>query len=59
MIINASLKAGLTGGLYVDYPNSGPAKKYYLILSTAIEGKLAVIKNHIGKEDNQNQHTFQ
>lgn len=28
-----SLRAGFTGGLVVDYPNSTKAKKYYLCLS--------------------------
>lgn len=27
------LRAGFTGGLVVDYPNSTKAKKYYLCLS--------------------------
>jgi hypothetical protein len=42
------MKAGLTGGLYIDYPNSSTAKKYYLVLSTSIEGKLGVIENKPG-----------
>ena len=42
MISNAAIKAGLAGGIYVDFPNSAAAKKYYLVLSTAIEGKLGV-----------------
>ena len=43
MLTNAAIKAGLTGGIYIDYPNSKVAKKYYLVLSTAIQGKLGVI----------------
>lgn len=35
MILNAATKAGFTGGLVVDYPNSTKAKKYYLCLMTA------------------------
>ena len=32
-ITNAAIKEGFTGGVYIDYPNSAKAKKYYLILS--------------------------
>jgi 18S rRNA (guanine1575-N7)-methyltransferase len=34
MLTNAAIKAGLTGGIYIDFPNSKQAKKYYLVLST-------------------------
>lgn len=36
MLTNAAIKSGLTGGIYIDYPNSKVAKKYYLVLSTMI-----------------------
>lgn len=29
------MKAGFTGGLVVDYPNSAKAKKYFLVLMTS------------------------
>lgn len=32
MITSSAMKAGFTGGLIVDYPNSKKAKKYYLFL---------------------------
>ncbi|KAI8819576.1 S-adenosyl-L-methionine-dependent methyltransferase [Fimicolochytrium jonesii] len=32
MIISSAMKAGFTGGLVVDFPNSTKAKKYYLCL---------------------------
>ncbi|TPX69229.1 hypothetical protein SpCBS45565_g02559 [Spizellomyces sp. 'palustris'] len=32
MIISSAMRAGFTGGLVVDFPNSGKAKKYYLCL---------------------------
>lgn len=32
MIVGAALKAGFSGGLVVDYPNSTRAKKYFLCL---------------------------
>ena len=32
MITNAATRAGFTGGVVVDYPNSKKAKKYYIVL---------------------------
>lgn len=52
MISNAAIKSGFAGGIYVDYPNSASAKKYYLVLSTAMEGKLGVIIMN-GKTDEE------
>lgn len=43
MVSNAAMKAGFAGGIYVDFPNSASAKKYYLVLSTAAEGKLGIV----------------
>jgi len=34
MITQQSMKAGFTGGLVVDYPNSSKAKKFFLVLMT-------------------------
>ncbi|OWA51650.1 putative 18S rRNA (guanine-N(7))-methyltransferase [Hypsibius exemplaris] len=34
LITQQSMRAGFTGGLVVDYPNSARAKKLYLVLST-------------------------
>lgn len=31
MITQQAMKAGFTGGLVVDYPNSTRAKKYFII----------------------------
>lgn len=31
MITKAAMKAGFSGGLVVDYPNSSKAKKLYLV----------------------------
>ena len=39
-ISNAAIKSGFSGGLFVDYPNSSTAKKYYLVLTNVVEGKL-------------------
>lgn len=33
MISDAAMRAGFSGGLLVDYPNSTKAKKYYLVLT--------------------------
>ena len=33
LITSAALRAGFTGGVLVDYPNSAKAKKFYLVLS--------------------------
>ena len=32
MISNAALKAGFSGNIVIDYPNSTKAKKIYLVL---------------------------
>ena len=34
MITAQSMRAGFTGGLVVDFPNSTKAKKYFLVLIT-------------------------
>jgi 18S rRNA (guanine1575-N7)-methyltransferase len=44
LILSAATKAGFTGGLVVDYPNSTKAKKYYLCLMTAGSVSLPVAK---------------
>ena len=36
MIMTASMKAGFSGGLVVDYPNSTKAKKYFLCLFAGV-----------------------
>lgn len=40
LIISQAMKAGFTGGLVVDYPNSSKAKKIYLVLMTGGGGPL-------------------
>merc|ERR1711935_717240 len=42
LISNAAMKSGFSGGIVVDYPNSSLAKKYYLVLSTAHQGKMEI-----------------
>lgn len=36
MIVSAAMRAGFSGGLVVDYPNSTKAKKYYLCLFAGV-----------------------
>ena len=52
MISNAAIKSGFAGGIYVDYPESASARKYYLVLNTAVEGKLGVVVQ-TGKTDEE------
>ena len=56
LISNAAMKAGFAGGIYVDYPNSTTAKKYYLILSTLSEGKLGIVMKEGKNEVDDNCH---
>ena len=42
MICNSAMNAGFAGGLYIDYPNSGTAKKHYLVLFNEREGRLGI-----------------
>jgi 18S rRNA (guanine1575-N7)-methyltransferase len=38
MIVTSAMKAGFSGGLVVDYPNSTRAKKYFLCLFAGVSG---------------------
>jgi 18S rRNA (guanine1575-N7)-methyltransferase len=38
MIVSSAMRAGFTGGLVVDYPNSAKAKKYFLCLFAGSSG---------------------
>jgi len=40
LITSQSMKAGFSGGVVVDYPNSTKAKKYFLVLMTSGRGSL-------------------
>nr|ACO11023.1 methyltransferase BUD23 [Caligus rogercresseyi] len=50
MITGASMRAGFTGGIVVDYPNSTKAKKFFLVLMT---GGVAALPKALGAEDEQ------
>jgi 18S rRNA (guanine1575-N7)-methyltransferase len=60
MMLNAATKAGFTGGLVVDYPNSTKAKKYYLCLMTGGSASLPAARGVSVHDDNcsseQQQH---
>ncbi|RKP25511.1 S-adenosyl-L-methionine-dependent methyltransferase [Syncephalis pseudoplumigaleata] len=51
MIMEQATRAGFTGGLVVDYPNSKKAKKYYLCLFTGTMGGSAELPRALGEED--------
>ncbi len=36
LIVSAAMKAGFSGGLVIDYPNSTRAKKYFLVLFAGV-----------------------
>ncbi|XP_060687762.1 probable 18S rRNA (guanine-N(7))-methyltransferase [Hemiscyllium ocellatum] len=40
LITAQAMKAGFTGGMVVDYPNSSKAKKFFLCLFAGVSGKL-------------------
>jgi len=48
MITSQSMKAGFTGGLVVDYPNSSKAKKFFLVLMT---GGAQTMPKALGQEE--------
>jgi len=48
MITSQSMKAGFTGGLVVDFPNSSKAKKFFLVLMT---GGAQPLPQALGQED--------
>jgi len=49
LVTNMSMKAGFTGGVVVDYPNSTKAKKFFLVLIT---GGSAPLPPALGEEAN-------
>jgi len=51
MITTAGMRAGFSGGLVVDYPNSTRAKKYYLCLMAGAAAPLPMPKGMDGEED--------
>ena len=50
MITSAAMKAGFSGGLVVDFPNSTKAKKYYLVIEAGARRNLAIVET-VGKTE--------
>ncbi|XP_042218411.1 probable 18S rRNA (guanine-N(7))-methyltransferase isoform X2 [Homarus americanus] len=53
LIVSQAMRAGFTGGLVVDYPNSSKAKKIYLVLMTGGGGPLPSGLQGDGGNNNQ------
>jgi 18S rRNA (guanine1575-N7)-methyltransferase len=51
MITAAAMRAGFSGGLLVDYPNSAKAKKYFLVLTAGPPAKGAAAPQPLGVDD--------
>ena len=59
MITNAAMKAGFTGGLIVDYPNSSKKKKYFLCLfAGVVAGQNASLPRALDEGDEPNSAHF-
>ena len=56
MLTIAALKAGFTGGVLVDFPNSTKAKKFYLVITAGDEdiNKRKIVQL-VGKTGNENE----
>lgn len=50
MITTAAMKAGFSGGLVIDYPNSTKAKKHYLVIEAGGNRNLGIVEIK-GKQD--------
>lgn len=51
MITAAAMRAGFSGGLLVDYPNSAKAKKFYLVLTAGPPAKNESAPTPLGVDD--------
>lgn len=58
LITSQAMKAGFTGGLVVDYPNSTKAKKFFLCLMTGGQQPLPTALGVDSREDAPNCVTF-
>jgi len=58
LLSSAALRAGFSGGLLVDYPNSAKAKKYFLVLFAGMLPGQEMPKA-IGTEESQNTVTYE
>jgi len=53
LITDAALKAGFTGGVVVDYPNSSKAKKLYLTLFKGNRGRAEPLPEGLQSKEDQ------
>ncbi|XP_069788433.1 18S rRNA (guanine-N(7))-methyltransferase isoform X2 [Narcine bancroftii] len=58
LISTQAMKAGFTGGVVVDYPNSNKAKKFFLCLFAGVSGKLPEGLGVQQEEESKNQVQF-
>ncbi|XP_054445231.1 probable 18S rRNA (guanine-N(7))-methyltransferase [Pteronotus mesoamericanus] len=58
LITTQAMKAGFTGGVVVDYPNSAKAKKFYLCLFSGPSTFLPKGLNEVKDEEEARQSTF-
>ncbi|XP_016054505.1 PREDICTED: probable 18S rRNA (guanine-N(7))-methyltransferase [Miniopterus natalensis] len=58
LITTQAIKAGFTGGVVVDYPNSAKAKKFYLCLFSGPSTFLPKGLNEIKEEEEARESTF-
>ena len=58
LITAQAMKAGFTGGLVVDYPNSTKAKKFFLCLMTGGQQPLPAALGVDSREEVPNQVAF-
>uniref|UniRef100_A0A672F9P7 18S rRNA (guanine-N(7))-methyltransferase n=1 Tax=Salarias fasciatus TaxID=181472 RepID=A0A672F9P7_SALFA len=49
LITTQAMKAGFSGGMVVDYPNSSKAKKFFLCLFAGVSGVLPKVRNTGGE----------
>ena len=55
MIVSSAMKAGFTGGLVVDYPNSTKAKKNYLCLFAGVSSERVELPRGLTSEHMQDE----
>ncbi|XP_032882064.1 probable 18S rRNA (guanine-N(7))-methyltransferase [Amblyraja radiata] len=58
LISTQAMKAGFTGGVVVDYPNSNKAKKFFLCLFAGVPGKLPLGLGSQQEDETKNQVQF-
>ena len=44
MLTTSAMKAGFSGGLVIDNPNSTKAKKHYLVIEAGGSGNLGIVE---------------